>query len=218
MPPRDEQDYEQRRQQIIDGALQVFARKGFEKATNKDIAEAAGINSPGLIYHYFKDKSDLLQKVMEQRSPALRLLANPAEFEALMSRPPREALTTLARAFLEILENRTAVTVLKLMIGEAARRPPVAAMISRFGPQRGLPLIARYLEGQMEAGTMRRMHPEAAARAFIGPLVAYIVTTELLPQPQAQPLTPDEMAGVAVDIFLQGMLAESEGDSGPAAG
>jgi len=26
------------RQQIIDGALQVFASKGFEKATNKDIA------------------------------------------------------------------------------------------------------------------------------------------------------------------------------------
>ena len=58
MPPRDEQDFESRRQQIIDGALQVFASKGFEKATNKDIAVASGIGSPGLIYHYFKDKCD----------------------------------------------------------------------------------------------------------------------------------------------------------------
>ncbi|HCF29675.1 MAG TPA: TetR family transcriptional regulator, partial [Cyanobacteria bacterium UBA11049] len=47
MPPRDEQDFEVKRQQIIDGALQVFASKGFEKATNKDIAAAAGIGSPG---------------------------------------------------------------------------------------------------------------------------------------------------------------------------
>ena len=51
MPSRDEQDFEERRQQIIDGALEVFSEKGFEKATNKDIAEAAGIGSPGLIYH-----------------------------------------------------------------------------------------------------------------------------------------------------------------------
>lgn len=50
MPPRDEQDFEDRRQQIIDCALQVFASKGFEKATNKDIAAASGIGSPGLIY------------------------------------------------------------------------------------------------------------------------------------------------------------------------
>lgn len=53
MPPRDEQDFENRRQQIIDGALQVFGTKGFEKANNKDIAVAARIGSPGLIYHYF---------------------------------------------------------------------------------------------------------------------------------------------------------------------
>ena len=46
MPARDEQDFERKRQQIIDGALQVFATKGYEKATNIDIARAAGIHSP----------------------------------------------------------------------------------------------------------------------------------------------------------------------------
>ena len=47
MPPRDDTDYESKRQQIIEGALHVFASKGFENATNKDIARAAGIGSPG---------------------------------------------------------------------------------------------------------------------------------------------------------------------------
>ena len=68
MPPRDESDYEQRRQQIIDGALQVFASKGFERATNKEIARAAKVRSPGLIYHYFKDKGDLFQQVVLVKS------------------------------------------------------------------------------------------------------------------------------------------------------
>src|SRR5690348_12855530 len=40
----------ERRRQIIDGALQVFSSRGFAQATNKEIAQAAGIRSPGLIY------------------------------------------------------------------------------------------------------------------------------------------------------------------------
>jgi AcrR family transcriptional regulator len=205
MAPRDEQDYEQRRLQIIEGALKVFSRKGFEKATNKDIAEAAGIGSPGLIYHYFKDKADLLQQTLEQFSPAMRLFAHPTEFEAVMALPPREALTTLARRFLAMLENRTAVAALKLMLGEATRRPFVAEMIGRLGPGRGLPLITRYLEQQMEAGTMRRMNPEAAARCFIGPLLAYIMTSEILPQPDIQRLGTETMIQTTVEVFLRGM-------------
>jgi AcrR family transcriptional regulator len=213
MAPRDEQDYEQRRQQIIDGALRVFAAKGFEKATNKDIAQAAGIGSPGLIYHYFKDKADLLQQVFEQHSPALQLLANPERFDALMMLPPREALTRLAYTFLQVLDNRETIAAIKLMLGEAARRPEVASMISRIGPGRGIPLISRYLAHQMERGVMRPMNPEAATRCFIGPLVAYLITRELLLQPDSATLSPDTMVETAVDVFLSGMLVEQAEDA-----
>ncbi len=72
MVSRDEDEHERRRQQIIDGALVVFAEKGFEKATNQDIAEAAGIGSPGLIYHYFESKADLLRQVVASRSLGLQ--------------------------------------------------------------------------------------------------------------------------------------------------
>ena len=51
-------DINERRQQIIDGALDVFATKGFENATNKDIARASKIGSPALIYHYFRLVAD----------------------------------------------------------------------------------------------------------------------------------------------------------------
>src|SRR6476646_8288383 len=106
MPSRDEQDFELRRQQIIDGALEVFADKGFEKATNKDIAEAAGIGSPGLIYHYFKDKSDLFRQVLEQGAPVLQLLSRG---DALMSMPPEQALTLFGTTLVETLQKRAAV-------------------------------------------------------------------------------------------------------------
>ncbi len=48
-----------RRKQILDAATQVFAAKGFHRATIHDIATAAHI-ADGTIYHYFTSKTDLL--------------------------------------------------------------------------------------------------------------------------------------------------------------
>ena len=64
---RNDVEFEKKRQQIMEAALIVFAEKGYEKATNKDIAEAAGVGSPGLIYHYFEDKGDLLREAVMVR-------------------------------------------------------------------------------------------------------------------------------------------------------
>ena len=46
---------EERRQEIVDGAIRVFARKGYEKTAISDIAGEIGI-SQGLCYRYFPSK------------------------------------------------------------------------------------------------------------------------------------------------------------------
>jgi len=211
MPPRDEQDFESRRQQIIDGALQVFATKGFEKATNKDIAVASSIGSPGLIYHYFKDKSDLFRQVLEQRMPMLQLLNHSDE---MMTLPPHEVLTLFASTFLKVVDNPTSIALVKLMLGEAIRRPIVAEMINTIGPLRNFAFLTRYLEKQMDVGILRRMDPGAAARCFIGPLVAFVITREIFPQPDAETLKPETLVKTAVEVFLQGMeISASDADN-----
>lgn len=202
MPPRDEQDFEGRRQQIIDGALQVFASKGFEKATNKDIAAASGIGSPGLIYHYFKDKSDLFRQVVEQRLPVLQLLTNSEE---IMTKPPQGALTLFGMVFLKVAENPTSIALMKLLLGEAARQPEVAEMFNTIGPSRSFAFLTRYLAKQMSAGVLKPMNPGAAARCFIGPLVVYLLTRTIFPQPDTQQLSSEMMVTTAVEVFLRGM-------------
>ncbi len=207
---RKETTYEQRRQQIIDGALEVFASKGFEKATNKDIAHAAGIGSAGLIYHYFEDKADLFRQVIEQRAPALQLIAHP---EQVLHLPPREGLLTIARTFLKIVDDPKALAVIKLMVGEVAHHPDVATMINRIGPGRVFPVIATYLERQMQAGYLRQVDTGIAVRCFIGPLLAYIITHEVFPQPDSATLSTERMAESLVDLFLHGMAtAYREGE------
>jgi AcrR family transcriptional regulator len=186
----------------MEGALHVFANKGFENATNKEIAQAARIRSPGLIYHYFKDKRDLFSQVMETYAPALHLISRGDEF---MDRPPREVLTMFAESFADTVDNRVALAMFRMMLGESLRRPSVAMMFNAIGPGRGFAFLMRYLEHQMDKGTLKRMNPGIAARCFIGPLVAYVITREVFVQPDASHLGSKEMVDSAVDIFLQGM-------------
>jgi AcrR family transcriptional regulator len=201
MPTRDE-EAEARREQIVDAALDVFSRKGYEGATTKDIAEAAGVKSPGLIYHYFKDKEHLFEQVIERNAPILAVIREPESFLAL---PPREALLRVALAFLAILDQRAAMPMVRLLLSEAVRRPKLAEVFNTLGPRRLFALVSTYLERQMAAGTLRRMDVGAAVRCFMGPLIIYILTHEVFPQPDTVTLDSRTMAETAVEIFLRGM-------------
>jgi TetR/AcrR family transcriptional regulator, mexJK operon transcriptional repressor len=202
MAGRDE-EYERKRQQIIAGALAVFSEKGFHKATNQEIAEAAGIASPGLIYHYFDSKADLLRQVMSSRAP---LLQSVMRDEALLTMPPRKALGLIGSAFLDALNNPDNLRLFRVTIGEAMRDPAVVAdwhRASSLPAKRGL---VHYLEVKMQAGELRRANPVAAANCFLGAFVLYALSNELF-GPTDAPLDPDTMLAEAVEIFLRGMEA-----------
>jgi AcrR family transcriptional regulator len=164
-----------------------------------------------LIYHYFKDKSDLFEQVVEQRLPVLQLLIHSEE--DIMSKPPQDALTIFGKAFLKVSENPTSIALMKLLLGEAFRQPAVAEMINKIGPSRSISFLTRYLAKQMSVGVMKPMNPAAAARCFVGPFIAYILTREVFQQPDAQQISSDTMVATAVEIFLQGMVLIPDKDS-----
>jgi AcrR family transcriptional regulator len=205
MPPRDEQDYEERRQQIIDGALEAFAAKGFDSASNKDIAEAAKIGSPGLIYHYFKDKVDLLHQVILHR---MALIGVMDLAEGMMDLPPEQALPDLAEKLLGALHQWPTLAIARVVFAESMRNKRVAHMVSEVGPGRGLRIIATYLERQMDAGRLRRMNPHIAARMLVGPIIAYALTNYIFEQPEIQSVPPDEMARQTIEGFLRAMAPD----------
>src|SRR5579871_543324 len=51
---RRTQQAEERREQLIDTALRVFAEKGWDATSIPDLARAAGV-AQGLMYHYFSN-------------------------------------------------------------------------------------------------------------------------------------------------------------------
>jgi len=67
-----------RRTQILDAATRVFADKGFNRATIRDVARDAGV-ADGTIYNYFKDKTDLLFGLLDRLNDTERRPASLAQ-------------------------------------------------------------------------------------------------------------------------------------------
>jgi AcrR family transcriptional regulator len=53
---------EQRKRQILDAAVRVFARNGYHASRVGDVAEEAGV-AYGLVYHYFDSKEAVLRSI-----------------------------------------------------------------------------------------------------------------------------------------------------------
>ncbi len=194
-----------RRSQILEAALEVFSTKGFQKATNKDIASAAGGMSPGLIYHYFKDKEDLFISLVRERATLLQLTDHPDVF---MELAPREALTKVANAYLAIFRNASHVALFRIVMSEVIRFPQIGDMFNRVLVSKIFHFIRSYLDVQVERGTLRAHDTAIATRSFIGMIMIHMLAREFLHQPEAQLTTDEQVITTAVDIFLKGLEPE----------
>ena len=67
-----------RRAQILDAATRVFASKGFNRATIRDVARGAGV-ADGTIYNYFANKTDLLFGLLDRLNDTERRPASLAQ-------------------------------------------------------------------------------------------------------------------------------------------
>ena len=102
-----------RRQQIVEAALDVFAEHGFEKATTKEIATRVGV-AQGLVYFYFASKVELLLAACaHQTNLALaRLDALQADKE---DTSPQVALREMLTHFVQVLDDPRNAKLLRLV-------------------------------------------------------------------------------------------------------
>ena len=203
MPRRPGPPTEERRSQILEAALQVFAEKGFKGATNKNIGDAAGV-SPGLIYWYFKSKEDLLFALIENRvAPG----AFPVPIEQMQAFPPGQVLPMLAHYGLSRLDNQDTINIFKVFIGEAVYSEQIRS-IANTNINRLLDTLARYLAAQMEQGKLRRDDPLLCAQTFLAGIMATLVRRRFLNDAKMLTYSVDEIVNTVVGIFLRGMRPE----------
>ena len=207
--PRAQQDQPaepDRRNQILDAALEEFAAHGFRGATIKRIAQRAKLRSQALIYWYFPAKEALFQAVLGQHLPIVQIVLDPG---TLLDRPPEEVLPQLARAYLAMADRPIAQRLLRLILPEVIRRPEMVDQLGGRMIARILDFLKTYLAHQVELGRLRPHDVRASARAFVGMLLPQLGGKLLLPALQADGLTDEEHIQTIVAIFLRGLRPDA---------
>jgi AcrR family transcriptional regulator len=155
---------DQRRSELIETALRLFAERGFRATTIADIASATG-TAHGLVYHYFGSKDELLEAVLDRYTflPRLRdlLVVSP-------DRPASEVLAEIAIGLSAMLRDRP--EVLRLVVTESPTNPIVARALAQV-TEEGLALLTYYLRARMAAGELRIHDPSVPARALFWAII-----------------------------------------------
>jgi AcrR family transcriptional regulator len=136
-----------RRRELLDAAVRVFARKGFHASRVGDIAEEAGV-AHGLLYHYFRSKDEVLEEIFRETWEALQA---DTERVGSASVPLREQLRRFARIYL----GSWLVTpdLVHLLVREVARAPEVGERVVQI---RGtLAALEQMIEAARDRGEVR---------------------------------------------------------------
>ncbi len=104
-----------RRRQILDAAIRVFARQGFHSCRVSDIADEAGV-AYGLVYHYFDSKDQVLNELFTERWSLLLAAIEEVDGQAI---PAREKLDAVAGFIIESYRHEP--ELMKVIIVEVTR-------------------------------------------------------------------------------------------------
>ncbi len=163
MTPRPDVS-ETRKNQILDAALRVFARRGFHKARMDDIAQEAGL-SKGALYWYFRSKDAIIESLVEKVF-ALELRGL-EQLAADHERPVPDRLRELARRVPQSLALwKPVLPVLYEFYALATRPGPIRKALQGYYRRYRAVLAALIAEG-IERRELRAVDPEMAAMTLI---------------------------------------------------
>jgi TetR/AcrR family transcriptional regulator len=97
-------DYDDKRRAILDRSAELFAEHGYDRASMSKIAEACGVSKANL-YHYYKDKEELLFDVIRFHLEELLETVEAADRPDLA---PEARLKELVNALLEAYRDADA--------------------------------------------------------------------------------------------------------------
>ncbi|HMK50555.1 MAG TPA: TetR/AcrR family transcriptional regulator [Thermodesulfovibrionales bacterium] len=190
----------QTRDRILEASLKLFSRKGFLGATTKEIAKAAGIAEITLFRH-FPSKENLFEEVLNSYTflPVLKGL-----LPEISPMPYEEALTIIARRFLDTLESRK--EMIQIMNSEVKRYPEKIHKIYHGFIEELIRTLASYFAELQKQGVLREFDAETAARAFLGMFFSMFNAREFHKLKKYRNVDVGSIVGEFVNIFAKGTL------------
>jgi AcrR family transcriptional regulator len=152
-----------KRRQILDAAIHVFARQGFHACRVSDIADEAGV-AYGLVYHYFKSKDQVLNELFTERWSLLLAAIEEVDGQAIGA---REKLDTVARFIVD--SYRYEPDLMKVIIVDVTRAANSFGRTHLPEIRRAYEMITKIVADGQRSGDLRRdVDPEFASMWFYG--------------------------------------------------
>jgi len=190
-------------QKILDAAIRVFASEGYEGATTRKIAEAAGVNEVTL-FRKFQSKENILRAVITiNRDVILKTLDSVLRMEK--EEDIETCLRTIGIGLMKVMRER--VHIMVILIAEGRRNPEIAAILESV-IQIIVARISEYFEFLIQNGKMRYTDPRTAALTFLSYLsymsqLRGVISENILGSCK-------EDFDVFIDIFINGILNAKE--------
>jgi AcrR family transcriptional regulator len=137
---------EDRKVQIIDKAVGVFAERGYYKATTAMVAKAAGVTQP-YVFHFFENKEELFKAVID------RAFSRIYETFAAVEAPADQLIETMGHAFSQIIETHRDEVLMVMQahtISEVGIREHVREMFITIYESLSLKIERAGIEGAKE--------------------------------------------------------------------
>jgi TetR/AcrR family transcriptional regulator len=181
---------------ILDAAERLFAERGFDGCTVKQIGAAASVN-PALLSYYFGGKAGTYRAVLARR---LRSFAAQGMQDLSTAATPADAIRRFAEAYMHFMLRHP--TLPKLLIREVLDHDAEHAVEEvrgiAQGPFRALCDVVR--AGQARGEFRRELDPARAAVSILSPLVYVLVArpvASILLTGRRRGLTDDAMRDFA---------------------
>lgn len=196
---RRKQITEQRSNQILEAALTVFTRTGYDRATMQEVAREADI-AVGTIYIYYPSKHDLLLELYKQ----------------YLFQPFKQAFTGIST-------GHTAVTVTDLILErlqfghdnldrfipllmEIQRDPELRQRYSDELLRPVLKMAEGFLASRMESGDVRQADPAVVTRAIGGMILGFMLLSRIEGKDSVmRTRSLPELAGELTSLVLNGL-------------
>lgn len=185
-----------KQEQILAGAMQVFLRQGYANTSMDRVAAVAGV-AKQTIYSHFQDKEGLFTALIERVT--IQRVQRELGAEELQGEPAI-ILRQLADAFLHHMTNPEYMSLLRVVIGESTRFPELAELYSRTVIQKSRSILSNYFRSHPE---LKITDPEATAHIFLGSLVSFLIAQEILYGKSIMPIEQERLINSLITLILR---------------
>jgi AcrR family transcriptional regulator len=161
--PRWHRRPDERRAEILDGAVLAFGRNGYKRTTLAHVAEHAGVCA-GTVSHYFGCKATLFEEVIAER--LVPFVENEEASLANHQGPIRDLFEQLLRRLWDRAWEPGILELMRVVKVESAEFPESGRLLCRQLGERWRCLYGAILLAGMKNGEFRQMDVDVAARTI----------------------------------------------------